>query len=251
MPPTVKAKVDALRGLLKDDRLVADVLLKAGTSEKELLELGVDFKELDGDDGAEETTTAAQVDAEESDADSKEVDDSAEDTETTKQDKPKADEPKEVAAEEEETQDVYLADVTVDEFADMLAGALDDVFGPYFDKLDEMAFMMQKSQHPPVMPAAKKEASDDTAQEADTAMEQLRAQNEALTQELTTLKEQKEALDEVISNLPKAIKARGFSASESDETVLKEGDPKLKLMPQPDSALAEFTGFVIGNPTQR
>lgn len=247
MPATVKQKVEALRGLLGDDKLVADVLLAAGTSEKELLDLGVDFKELDAEEQPSEEAASENQDEDVAEETQEEP---ADETESTKQDE-EEDSDEEAAAEEteeeggEETQDVYLADVTVDEFADMLAGALDDVFGPYFDKLDEVAAGTTAAQHPAPVPA-KKEAEVDEAE-----LERLRQENEALTQELATLKEQKQALDEVISNLPKGLKARGYRASEDEKTVLKEDDPKIKLAPQGDSALAEFAKFVIGNPTNR
>ena len=241
MPATVKEKIDALRGLLKDDKLVADVLLSAGTSEKELIELGVDFKESDGGEETLPEISAEEILAETS---PKATDDGQDDGDiagkAAKQDKPEED-----AEAEDQTEDVYLADVTVDEFADMLAGALDDVFGPYFDKLDELSAMMQKPAPAPT-PAvpAKKEAG-----EGET--ERLKAEVQALTQELTTLKEQKQTLDEVISNLPRAIKEKGFRASESERTILKDDDPKLDLMPKGDSSLVEFTNFVIGNPQTR
>ncbi len=234
MPATVKEKIAALRGLLKDDNLVADVLLAAGTSEKDLLDLGVDFKEADEGEPAEGTQTETMP--EETTADEMGNADIAAKAK---------DEPDEDAEEEGQTEDVYLADVTVDEFADMLAGALDDVFGPYFDKLDELSAMMQKPTPAPAVPTKKE------IEEENSETERLKAEVQALTQEITTLKEQKQALDEVISNLPRAIKEKGFRASESQKTILEDGDPKLSLMPKGDSSLVDFTNFVIGNPQTR
>jgi hypothetical protein len=267
MPATTKQKVNALQGLLGDDRLVAEVLLSAGATQKELEELGVEFKEADapGDAqvadaaGAETPPEAVAPPEAEKDAEPAPEADSqppgagadsataepgaAEAAVSEKADKPatddgeSADEPPEMEEEEgEESEDVFLSDLTVDEFAEMLAGALDEVFGPYFDKLDAIAAASERAAPAPAAPApaaAAKEAGVDV---------------DALQAELTTLKEQKAALDEVISALPKALKLGAYKASEATDTVVPDDSTLLNAMPKPDDGIKDFiSSFVVGN----
>lgn len=191
------------------------------------------------------------LDEETTKADEEETTESAEavaETASEDEDEAEEDEEEEEIAEGEE---VYLSELTVGEFAEMMAEALDEVFGPYFDKLDEISAAIGGAKPAPAaeqgapaaeMPAAEKkeldeidldeedsdaaseekESSEDPVETAVQMFSAMQAQIDGLINQNAKLKEDLERLD----SLPRDQK-RGFRPSQDESTVLKEGDPLL------------------------
>jgi len=152
--------------------------------------------------------------------------------------------------EEKEAREIptFLGDIPTDHFATLMAEALSTALEPYFMQLKEIGERVKEIQS---SGASTKEAQTSALAETTKAVE-------AQADELGKLRKAAETQAKILAATQKRLKeleegvspaAKGYIASQDDETVVKEGAPILTQVPRSDP-LADFTNFVIGQSGQ-
>lgn len=145
----------------------------------------------------------------------------------------------------------FMGDLPTGQFAELMADALAGALEPYFQQLGEIASTVKELRE---ASATVKEAQAAEQKQAAAAVAAVQTTVKDQADEISKLRkasiEQAKALVETRKRLKElegseTAAAKGFIASQAEETVVKEGSPLLTQMPKSDP-LADFTSFVIG-----
>jgi hypothetical protein len=237
---TREEKMKELRDKVGDDALVDELLASAGSTEKDAQKMGLAYKEV-GDDTTEKAKKPAKGKAEEPPADEADSaasadDESAEDPEEEATETPEeedaedAEEPDETETpaakkKKKEFSEQTIGDMTMGGFAELVSGALAVALKPYLAAVKEM-----------------REDVDALKEHSNTATTKERQATKEVSDKLGAFEKRLGALE---GEIPVALK-EGYRASQDDNTVVQDGDERLKEanMPHADSGLAGFMNFL-------
>lgn len=207
-----------------------------------LAELDEDYAEA-ADDAAKEAKKAKKPAMKKSD----EEDEASNEEDMGDEDEDGEDWGEEDMDEEKEAGEIptFLGDIPTDHFASLMAEALSTALEPYFMQLKEIGESVKEMKE--ASEATKESHTMQAKETAKTVKEQgdeLEKLRKAAITQATALAKTQKRLKELEEGAPPA--AKGYIASQDEETVVKEGDDILKNVPQADP-LADFTKFVVGD----
>lgn len=138
----------------------------------------------------------------------------------------------------------FLGDLPTGQFAELMADALAGALEPYFAQLNEIGTTIKELQEMTVTTKEGQAAKQAETQKAiQTTADEVARLKEAAAKQARALVETQKQIKELTGEMTSA--AKGYIASQAEDTVVKEGSPLLQQVPTADP-LADFTKFVIG-----
>jgi hypothetical protein len=223
---TNKEKLAELKQKLGDDTLADEIIDGAEASEKTADESGAEFKEKTEDEEIPEEKAKKKVfPPKKEEVDEPETDEEEDVDEEEEEDDEVDEEDDEVDEEDEEKEFNSVGNMSHEQFAELVSGALTISLQPVLERMKEL------------------ETSVETlnTESKEVKIKQVRRfkESRALSVELEALKKR---LKELEGEVPAAL-SEGYRASQSDDTVIPDTDPRTKEAPHADP-IGDFTKFL-------